>query len=63
MSWAKEMSEAYSAGLEGRPCPNDFKGCWKQGKEHAKKLHALGLLKVAIREEIARKEARESAKD
>ena len=36
MNWNKEMSEAYAAGLHGKPCPNDFLACYVQGL-HAKK--------------------------
>lgn len=31
-TWAEEMSEAYLAGLDGAPCPNDFRACWEQGR-------------------------------
>jgi hypothetical protein len=33
-AWAEEMGAAYCAGLDGLPCPNDFRACWEQGVAH-----------------------------
>lgn len=32
--WSEDMGTAYCAGLDGLPCPNDFRACWEQGVAH-----------------------------